>query len=163
MSLRDTDANGSRMVHSSTSPATPQFLGRRYVCLPTPTPKSLQLALSQLTLDPENWDEIRELGHRMLDECSITSAPCASNLRGSLFRRPSLPPCVSRFRAGLEPPARFTKNFSAPISSLYQRQPASPRLGMGTGYRDPAGHAGRHARLGRECPYGGRSTSANPG
>ncbi len=27
-----------------------------------------QLTLNQLTLDPENWDEIRELGHRMLDD-----------------------------------------------------------------------------------------------
>jgi aromatic-L-amino-acid decarboxylase len=27
-----------------------------------------QLSDTQLTLDPENWDEIRELGHRMLDD-----------------------------------------------------------------------------------------------
>ena len=33
-----------------------------------PNTEVAQLTLNQLTLDPENWDEFRQLGHRMLDD-----------------------------------------------------------------------------------------------
>ena len=106
------------------------------------------------TLDPADWDELRALGHRMVDDMmdyleGVRDRPVwrpmpAETTRGA---RRADAPRAHRCRRGLPPVPRARP-------SLSQRQHPPPVLGLGDGHRNAARDARRHAGLGDESAPG---------
>ena len=112
--------------------------------------QSLQSGSSE-NLDPQNWDDIRALGHRMLDDM----LDYAANIREHPVWSPIPDDVRARFRAALPraPTAldEVYREFTDFIVALCDRKCASRLHGMGAWRRHRRRHAGGDAGRGTQC------------
>ena len=69
--------------------------------------------MTDLTLDPKNWDELRALGHRMLDDTFDAMA--------SVRERPVWQPLPDDVRNRLQEPIPYEGSDAAAVYEMFQR------------------------------------------